>query len=54
VRLRPRLDIVLGTSTRLTEPLQFAAGELVLSPGSMRTIDEDALAAHEIVRERFG
>jgi L-alanine-DL-glutamate epimerase-like enolase superfamily enzyme len=36
------------------EPLQFAAGELVLSPGPMRTIDRDVLAEHEIVRERFG
>jgi hypothetical protein len=36
------------------EPLQFTAGELVLSPGSLQTIDEDALSAHEIVRERFG
>jgi hypothetical protein len=31
------------------DPLQFAPGELVFSPGPMR----DALAAHETVRERF-
>jgi L-Ala-D/L-Glu epimerase / N-acetyl-D-glutamate racemase len=36
-----------------TEPLQFAAGDLVLRPGFKPTIDPDVLAAHEIVRERF-
>ena len=36
------------------EPLQFSAGELVLSAGFVPTIDRDVLAAHEIVCERFG
>jgi len=45
--LKPRVRLFV-------EPLQFAAGELVLSPGPMRTIDADVLAEHEIVRERFG
>jgi L-alanine-DL-glutamate epimerase-like enolase superfamily enzyme len=35
------------------EPLQFATGELVLSPGFMPAMDGDALAAHEIACERF-
>jgi L-alanine-DL-glutamate epimerase-like enolase superfamily enzyme len=35
------------------EPLQFAAGELVIAPGFRPTIDPDVLAAHEIACERF-
>ena len=35
------------------EPLRFIAGELVLSPGFLPTMDRDALAAHEIACERF-
>jgi L-alanine-DL-glutamate epimerase-like enolase superfamily enzyme len=35
------------------EPLQFAAGELVLAPDVTATIDAEALAAHEILLERF-
>jgi L-Ala-D/L-Glu epimerase len=35
------------------EPLQFTAGELVLSPGFRPAIDVDALASHETARERF-
>jgi hypothetical protein len=37
----------------LSEPLRFVAGELVLPAGFKPTIDADALAAHEIVCERF-
>jgi len=33
-------------------PLQFAGGELALSPGFRPTLDRDLMAAHEIVRER--
>jgi len=40
-------------SRLFAEPLQFKAGELVLSRGYMPKMDRDALAAHEIVRERF-
>ena len=36
------------------EPLQFAMGNLILSPGFEPTIDTDALSAHEIERRRFG
>jgi L-alanine-DL-glutamate epimerase-like enolase superfamily enzyme len=36
-----------------TEPLQFAKGALVLSPGQAPTVDGTVLAAHETVRERF-
>jgi L-Ala-D/L-Glu epimerase / N-acetyl-D-glutamate racemase len=35
------------------EPLQFAAGELVIPPGFQPTIDPDVLATHEIACERF-
>jgi L-alanine-DL-glutamate epimerase-like enolase superfamily enzyme len=35
------------------EPLQFAAGELILTPGYAPAIDAGVLAAHEIARERF-
>jgi L-alanine-DL-glutamate epimerase-like enolase superfamily enzyme len=35
------------------EPLQFTAGELILSPGFRPLIDYDVLAAHETARERF-
>ena len=35
------------------EPLRFTAGELVLSPGFLPTMDRDALAAHEIAYERI-
>jgi L-alanine-DL-glutamate epimerase-like enolase superfamily enzyme len=35
------------------EPLRFAAGELILSPGFRPMIDGDVLAAHETARERF-
>jgi hypothetical protein len=35
------------------EPLQFAAGELVIPPGFRPEIDPDVLAAHEIACERF-
>jgi len=35
------------------EPLQFIAGELVLSPGFAPRMDADFLAAYEIARERF-
>jgi L-alanine-DL-glutamate epimerase-like enolase superfamily enzyme len=34
------------------EPLEFAAGELILSPGFRPALDRDALRTHEIVRER--
>jgi L-Ala-D/L-Glu epimerase len=37
----------------LAEPLLFSAGELVLPPGFYPTIDQDVLAAHEIMRERY-
>jgi hypothetical protein len=40
-------------SRLFAEPLQFTAGELVLSRGYMPKMDRDVLAAHEIVRERF-
>ena len=44
----------LKPSVRLfAEPLQFSAGELVLSPGFRPLIDRDVLAAHETARERF-
>jgi L-Ala-D/L-Glu epimerase / N-acetyl-D-glutamate racemase len=36
-----------------TEPLELAAGALVLSPGFRPMIDVDALSAHEIACERF-
>jgi L-alanine-DL-glutamate epimerase-like enolase superfamily enzyme len=36
-----------------TEPLQFAAGELLLPEGFWPLIDRDVLAAHETARERF-
>ena len=45
--LKPKLRL-------FAEPLQFSAGELVLSAGFVPTIDRDVLAAHEIVCERFG
>ena len=35
------------------EPLQFTAGDLVLSAGFRPLIDRDVLAAHETARERF-
>ena len=35
------------------EPLRFTAGELVLSPGFVPTIDRDVLLAHEIASNRF-
>jgi len=38
----------------LAEPLPFSAGELVLPSGFSPTIDQDALAAHETARERYG
>ncbi|MBV8751371.1 MAG: hypothetical protein JO328_00740 [Hyphomicrobiales bacterium] len=43
--LKPKLRL-------FAEPLQFAAGELILSPGFRPALDHDALSAHEIVRER--
>jgi hypothetical protein len=36
----------------MTAP-QLVTGELALSPGYVPAIDADALAAHEIARERF-
>jgi L-alanine-DL-glutamate epimerase-like enolase superfamily enzyme len=36
-----------------SEPLSFAAGELVLPAGFSPTIDADVLAAHEVACERF-
>lgn len=45
--LKPKLRL-------FAEPLQFSAGELVLSAGFVPTIDRDVLAAHEIACERFG
>ena len=36
------------------DPLQFAAGELLLSADYLPAINRDILAAHEIVCERFG
>jgi L-Ala-D/L-Glu epimerase len=44
--LKPRVRL-------FAEPLQFSAGELVLSPGFRPLIDRDVLAAHETARERF-
>ncbi len=38
----------------LANPLQFAAGALVLPAGYSPVIDLDVLAAHEIAREHFG
>jgi L-alanine-DL-glutamate epimerase-like enolase superfamily enzyme len=35
------------------QPLQFAAGDLILSPGYTPAIDDEVLAAHEVARERF-
>jgi L-Ala-D/L-Glu epimerase len=43
--LKPKLRL-------FAEPLRFAAGELVLSPGFRPTLDRDLMAAHEIARER--
>jgi L-alanine-DL-glutamate epimerase-like enolase superfamily enzyme len=44
----------LKTKRRLFgEPLRFAAGALILSPGFSPEIDLDALEASEIARERF-
>jgi L-alanine-DL-glutamate epimerase-like enolase superfamily enzyme len=40
-------------SRLFAQPLQFAAGELVLSPSFTPCMDADVLAAHEIARERF-
>ena len=44
--LKPRVRL-------FAEPLQFSAGELVLSPGFRPSIDRHVLAAHEMARERF-
>ncbi len=44
--LRPKVRL-------FADPLQFAAGEMVLAPGFAPTIDNDVLAAHEIACERF-
>ena len=44
--LKPKLRL-------FAEPLQFSAGDLVLSAGFVPTIDCDVLAAHEIACERF-
>jgi L-alanine-DL-glutamate epimerase-like enolase superfamily enzyme len=44
--LRPKVRL-------FAEPLQLVAGKLALSPGYVPAIDADALAAHEIARERF-
>ncbi len=44
--LKPKLRL-------FAEPLQSAAGELVLSPGFRPVIDVDELAANEIAHERF-
>jgi hypothetical protein len=44
--LKPRVRL-------FAEPLQFSAGELVLSAGFRPLIDRDVLAAHETARERF-
>jgi L-alanine-DL-glutamate epimerase-like enolase superfamily enzyme len=44
--LKPKLRL-------LREPLPFAAGELVLSPGFRPTLDPGVLAANEIARERI-
>ena len=35
------------------DPLQFAAGELLLTPGYWPGIKHDVLAAHEVKGERF-
>jgi L-Ala-D/L-Glu epimerase len=35
------------------EPLRFAVGELMLSPGFRPVMDRELLTAHEIARERF-
>lgn len=43
--LKPKLRL-------FAEPLEFAAGELVLSPGFRPTLDQDALRAREVARER--
>jgi hypothetical protein len=37
----------------LSQPLSFAAGELILPAGFKPTIDMETLTAHEIVCERF-
>jgi L-alanine-DL-glutamate epimerase-like enolase superfamily enzyme len=44
--LKPKLRL-------FSEPLRFAAGELVLSPGFQPVIDRDLLTANETARERF-
>jgi hypothetical protein len=44
--LKPKLRL-------LREPLRFAAGELVLSPGFRPTLYPGVLAANEIARERI-
>jgi L-Ala-D/L-Glu epimerase len=44
--LKPKLRL-------LREPLPFAAGELVLSPGLRPVLDLDVVAAHEIAHERI-
>ena len=43
--LKPKLRL-------LTEPLQFAAGNLILPADFRPALDQEALSAHEIVRER--
>jgi L-alanine-DL-glutamate epimerase-like enolase superfamily enzyme len=44
----------LKPNTRLfAEPLRFTAGEVVILPGFVPTIDRCLLSAHEIERERF-
>jgi L-alanine-DL-glutamate epimerase-like enolase superfamily enzyme len=44
----------LKPKTRLfAEPLQLTAGELVIPPGFVPTIDHSSLVAHEIAQERF-
>jgi L-alanine-DL-glutamate epimerase-like enolase superfamily enzyme len=54
VRTAGEFNGFLKPKSRLfTEPLKTIAGELVLPPGFMPTIDDGVLAAHEIARERF-
>ena len=54
VRTAGEFNGFLKPKSRLfAEPLKTIAGELVLPPGFMPTIDDGVLAAHEIARERF-
>lgn len=54
IRIAGEFNGFLKPKTRLfVEPLEFAAGDIVLPPGFTPAFDGDLLAAHEIARERF-